>query len=61
MLKELIALSEDFQIIVCRELTKKFESVYHGSPAELLTLFEDDEMMGKGEFVVIIRREKKKK
>lgn len=61
LLKELISLPENFQTTICRELTKKFESVYQGSPAELLALFENDEVMGKGEFVVIIRKEKKKK
>lgn len=61
LLNELIVLGENFQVTICRELTKKFESVYHGSPAELLALFDVDTLMGKGEFVVIIRKEKKKK
>jgi 16S rRNA (cytidine1402-2'-O)-methyltransferase len=61
LLNELIVLGENFQVTICRELTKKFESVYHGSPSELLALFDADALMGKGEFVVIIRKEKKKK
>ncbi len=59
LLNELIVLGENFHITVCRELTKKFESVYHGSPEELLALFEADSVIGKGEFVVIIRKLKK--
>ncbi|MFZ4648453.1 MAG: 16S rRNA (cytidine(1402)-2'-O)-methyltransferase [Patescibacteria group bacterium] len=61
LLNELILLGENFQVTICRELTKKFESVYHGTPEELLALFDADALMGKGEFVVIIRKEKKKK
>lgn len=58
LLNELIALEVNFQVTICRELTKKFESVYCGSPADLLLLFEQDADMGKGEFVVIIKKSK---
>lgn len=61
LLNELLLLGENFKVTICRELTKKFESVYSGSPEELLGLFEEDEVMGKGEFVVIIKKEKAKK
>jgi 16S rRNA (cytidine1402-2'-O)-methyltransferase len=39
-------------IVVCRELTKKFEDVWRGFPEELLNSFS--EKISKGEFVVII-------
>ncbi len=39
-------------VVVCRELTKKFEDVWRGLPAELLEQLKDKTT--KGEFVVII-------
>ena len=41
-------------IVVARELTKKFETVYRGSVDEVLEKLKSDEV--KGEFVVIISR-----
>ncbi|HNU81414.1 MAG TPA: 16S rRNA (cytidine(1402)-2'-O)-methyltransferase [bacterium] len=43
-------------MILARELTKMFESIYRGSPEELLGLLEKDVDMQKGEFVVLIRK-----
>lgn len=43
---------KDKQVIVCRELTKKFESVYRGTIGEVLDKLEKDVI--KGEFVVVI-------
>jgi 16S rRNA (cytidine1402-2'-O)-methyltransferase len=40
------------QVIVCRELTKKFETVYRGTPDEVLQQLKPAEE--KGEFVVIV-------
>ena len=40
------------QVIVCRELTKKFETVYRGTPQEVLDRLSPAEI--KGEFVVIV-------
>lgn len=42
----------DREISISREITKKFEETLHGTPAELLALFE--EKKPKGEFVVVI-------
>jgi 16S rRNA (cytidine1402-2'-O)-methyltransferase len=39
-------------LAVCRELTKKFEEVWRGTPAEILASFKDKNT--KGEFVVVI-------
>ncbi len=39
-------------VIVCRELTKKFESIYRGSPQEVAEQLKPAET--KGEFVVIV-------
>ena len=40
------------QILVCRELTKKFETLYRGTPEELLTQFIDSSV--KGEITLVI-------
>lgn len=39
-------------IVICRELTKKFEEARRGTPAELLESFNKN--VNKGEFVVVI-------
>ena len=56
ILKTLKALSEfenlrNRQIIVCRELTKKFETVYRGKIEEIIPQIEKQKL---GEFVIII-------
>lgn len=54
-LKELKeVLNNQEKIIVCRELTKKFEIVYRGSIEETLKQLGDGKV--KGEFVVILKR-----
>lgn len=45
-------LDKDRQICVCRELTKKFESIYRGTIAEILEM----EIPEKGEFVVVVNK-----
>jgi 16S rRNA (cytidine1402-2'-O)-methyltransferase len=45
-----------YQLTVCRELTKMFESVYQGQAAEILAELLKDANNLKGEFVVIITR-----
>lgn len=47
------------ELMLGRELTKMFESCYFGSPDELVTQLKNDNDMGKGEFVVLIRKIKK--
>lgn len=44
------------QIVVCRELTKQFESIYRGSAEEILKILESDKNNQKGEFVIVISR-----
>ncbi|MCD6148563.1 16S rRNA (cytidine(1402)-2'-O)-methyltransferase [bacterium] len=43
-----------YQLVVCRELTKKFETVYRGGIDEVVKKIENDKI--KGEFVVICRK-----
>ncbi len=42
------------KLVVCRELTKMFESIYRGSAEEILKILESDKNYLKGEFVIII-------
>ncbi len=48
--KELIS------ITVCRELTKTFEDIRQGSPADLLAHYTEHEDTVRGEFVLIVRK-----
>jgi len=51
-LSELKDISPERNIIVCRELTKKFETIYRGRIDEVIKKISADQI--KGEFVVII-------
>ena len=54
ILKALEQLSDcDKQLIVGRELTKKFETVYRGTAKEILETLNNDKSHQKGEFVII--------
>jgi len=59
-LQELELAAEAFnlepQIVVCRELTKKFETIYRGKIEEVIEKIKKDKI--KGEFVVIIEGKK---
>ncbi len=44
----------DRDIVVCRELTKMFESIYRGTAEEILKILESDKNNQKGEFVVVV-------
>lgn len=48
------ALPSDRDIVVCRELTKQFESIYRGTPEEILKVLESDKNNQKGEFVIVV-------
>ena len=45
-------LSSQRQIVICRELTKKFETIYRGNLQEIIEQINQDKI--KGEFVVVI-------
>ena len=55
-LKELSSLVGNREIVVCRELTKKFETIYRGKIEEVIREIEKDKI--KGEFVVIVEGKK---
>lgn len=54
LLKEFEEIKLEREIVVARELTKKFETVYRGLPTEVYRQLLNDEV--KGEFVVIVSK-----
>lgn len=46
------------RIVVCRELTKKFETIYRGTIEEVIEQIKRDKV--KGEFVVIVEADKRR-
>lgn len=53
-LEELKEVKDDLEVVVCRELTKMFETIYRGKIDEVLEKIKEDKI--KGEFVVIVNR-----
>jgi 16S rRNA (cytidine1402-2'-O)-methyltransferase len=53
LLNELNEVFPERQVVLARELTKKFEEFLRGTPAELLELLQKRSL--KGEFVVLVR------
>lgn len=51
------ALSPERQLVICREMTKQFESIYRGSPEDIIKILESDKNNQKGEFVIVINHE----
>jgi len=51
-LKELSSFTENREIVVCRELTKKFETIYRGRIEKVIKEIEKDQ--ARGEFVVVV-------
>jgi 16S rRNA (cytidine1402-2'-O)-methyltransferase len=47
-----------YQFVVCRELTKKFETIYRGKIEEVIEKIEKDKI--KGEFVVIVEADQRR-
>jgi len=47
-----LATGDERQAVICRELTKKFETIYRGKIEEVIKKIEKDKI--KGEFVVIV-------
>jgi len=58
-LRELRELGNGLELVVCRELTKKFETIYRGIIDKVIEKIEKDKT--KGEFVVIIKKNGKEK
>lgn len=47
-------LDSKFEIVICRELTKKFESIYRGNIIEIIEEISSKKENQRGEFVVVI-------
>ena len=54
LLNELQELWQNSNVVLARELTKKFEEILRGSPIELIELYS--KRKPKGEFVVLVHR-----
>jgi 16S rRNA (cytidine1402-2'-O)-methyltransferase len=48
-----LGFQKDRKVVICRELTKKFETIYRGSLEKVINDLEND--VTKGEFVVVIK------
>jgi len=60
LLKQLIEFGIEYrQVVVARELTKKFETIYRGTAEDVLRELQEDKV--KGEFVIIIEKNGKRK
>ena len=51
-LRDLAEIAGERQVVVCRELTKKFEEILRGTPAELLKILSDRTI--KGEITLVV-------
>ncbi|MDA3802908.1 MAG: 16S rRNA (cytidine(1402)-2'-O)-methyltransferase [Patescibacteria group bacterium] len=64
LLSELKELQNNYRlklnVSLARELTKMHESFYNGTVEELISKLENDKQNTKGEFVVLIKKDKKK-
>eukprot|EP00419_Tripos_fusus_P034490 CAMPEP_0172772180 /NCGR_PEP_ID=MMETSP1074-20121228/191871_1 /TAXON_ID=2916 /ORGANISM="Ceratium fusus, Strain PA161109" /LENGTH=479 /DNA_ID=CAMNT_0013608239 /DNA_START=51 /DNA_END=1490 /DNA_ORIENTATION=- len=49
------------KVVLCRELTKRFETVLSGSAQELVTLLTENEQQKRGEFVILVESGSKAK
>ena len=57
---ELLSENDDFKVSVCKEITKKNEAVYRGSPEKIAEIISKDPKKLKGEFVIITAKIKSK-
>lgn len=56
-LNEFVNMGLDNQIVICRELTKKFETIYRGDATSLLSKINDSDL--KGEITLVISKSTK--
>ena len=59
LLLEIIAIDKARQVLLGREMTKKFEQFLRGTALELLTQWENGEIVSKGECAVLVYPAKK--
>ncbi len=56
-LNEFVNLELDNEIVICRELTKKFETIYRGNATTLLSELEESDV--KGEITLVVSKSEK--
>ena len=47
-------LGSDRRIVIAREITKRFESIYRGKVSEIIAYLDDNPAIVRGEFVVVL-------
>jgi len=52
--ESLIKFAPEKQIVICREMTKIFEEVVHGTPPEIMSYYTKNKDKIKGEFVIVV-------
>ena len=57
---ELLSENDDFKVSVCKEITKKNEAVYRGSPKKIISIISKEAQSLKGEFVIVVAKFKSK-
>jgi 16S rRNA (cytidine1402-2'-O)-methyltransferase len=57
-LNELKMVNDKLSVVVCRELTKKFETIYRGTIDKVIEQLKNKEVI-KGEFVVVVDKKSK--
>jgi len=57
---ELLSKSDGFKVSICKEISKKNEAVYRGSPEKIAEIISKDLKKLKGEFVIIAAKVKSK-
>ena len=55
---ELLSKNDDYNVSVCKEITKKNEAIYRGSPKKIIEIISKDAKKLKGEFVIIAAKAK---
>lgn len=55
LLEEINQRQPDRELVLCKELTKMHEKVLHGTASDLLTQFQAEPALQKGEFVLICK------
>ncbi len=57
-LEDLKKISSNLEIVVCREISKKFETIYRGKVVEILEIFKKEKP--RGEFTIVVKPNFKK-
>jgi 16S rRNA (cytidine1402-2'-O)-methyltransferase len=53
-LKELAERNQELKVVICKELTKKFEKIYRGKIKKVIKEIQQDSI--KGEYVIVLKQ-----